>query len=163
MKIHVETDRLILREIEFLDESDMFEMDSDHAVHRYIENKPVQSIDEIRNIISILKNQYLENGIARWAVIDKHTNEFLGWSGLKYFKNNLNKHSNFYELGYRFKKFNIDSIYAIKDPQNENSIHVLSKLRFNLIEVFDYDGDTTNWFELTRQSWERSNFFNNKI
>lgn len=184
MEIFIETNRLILREIEFKDESDMFEMDSDPAVHRYIENKPVESIEEIRNIISILKNQYIENGIARWAVIDKSTNEFLGWSGLKYFKNELNNHSNFYELGYRFKqkhwgkgyatessiailnygfkKFNIDNIYAITDPQNENSIHVLSKLGFTFVEVFDYDGDATNWFELSRQNWERSIFFNNE-
>ena len=37
MKISIETERLILREVEFIDENDMFEMDSDPDVHLYIE------------------------------------------------------------------------------------------------------------------------------
>ena len=84
---------------EYTDEKDLFEMDSDPEVHLFIENNPVKSIDEITKVIEMLKKQYKENGIARWAVIDKLTNECIGWSGLKYFNQPLNKHNNFYELG----------------------------------------------------------------
>jgi len=64
--------------------------------------------------------------------------EGIGWAGLKYFREPLNKHVNFYELGYRFKRkhwgkgfateastaildygfknLNADKIYAITDP-----------------------------------------------
>jgi len=178
MKPILETNRLILREIDFIDEQDLFEMDSDPDVHLYIENNPVKSIEEIRKVIELLKLQYQENGIARWAVVDKITNECLGWAGLKYFKQALNNHSNFYELGYRFKKkhwgkgyatessiaildygfntLNTDTIYAITDPRNANSIKVLTKLGFNFIETFDYDGDNTNWFELNKSNWKNN-------
>ena len=79
-------------------------MDSDPEEHLYIENNPVKNLDEITNIIELIKKQYAENGIARWAVVYKLTNECVGWSGLKYFKQPLNNHQHFYELGYRFKK-----------------------------------------------------------
>lgn len=104
MNIIIETERLILRKLEYADENDLFEMDADPAVHLYIENNPVKTIDEIQHTIKMLKQQYKENGIARWAVVDKLSNECVGWSGLKYFNQTVNNHRNFYDLGYRFKK-----------------------------------------------------------
>ncbi|MBN8834893.1 MAG: GNAT family N-acetyltransferase [Niastella sp. SCN 39-18] len=176
MKILVETERLILRELEYTDENDLFEMDSDPEVHLYIENNPVKSIDEISKVIEIIKGQYKENGMARWAVVDKLTNEFIGWSGLKYFNQPLNNHHHFYELGFRFKKkhwgkgfatdsstaildygfanLNVDKIFAITNPENVNSKKVLSKLGFNFQETFDYEGVPTDWFELKKTTWE---------
>lgn len=178
MKIFAETDRLILRELEYTDTNDLFEMDSDPEVHLYIENNPVNSIDEITKVIEMLKKQHQENGIARWAVVDKLTNECIGWSGLKYFNQPLNNHNNFYELGYRFKKkhwgkgfatessiaildygfenLNVDSIFAITDPKNLNSKKVLTKLGFDFQETFDYEGDPTDWFVLKKRNWEIS-------
>lgn len=180
MKIFAETERLILRELEYTDENDLFEMDSDPVVHFYIENNPVKSIDEIKKVIEMLKKQYQENGIARWAVVDKATKECVGWSGLKYFNQPLNNHNNFYELGYRFKKkhwgkgfatessiaildygfknLNVDTIFAITNPKNVNSKKVLTKLGFDFQETFDYDGDPTDWFELKKISWQKSGF-----
>lgn len=177
IKPHIETKRFILRELDDLDEADLFEMDSDPEVHVYIENNPVKSMDEIRHAIVFLKKQYKENGIARWAVVDKVTDECVGWCGLKYFREPLNGHVHFYELGYRFKKKHwgkgyatetasavveygfkhlaVDTIYAITHPDNVNSKHVLSKLGFHYVEQFDYDGDPTDWFELKRAGWGR--------
>jgi len=176
LRIFIETERLILREIEYTDENDLFEMDADPDVHLYIENNPVKTIDEIQNGIKLLKKQYEENGIARWAVVDKLTNECMGWSGLKYFNLQVNSHKNFYELGYRFKKkhwgkgfatessiaildygfknLNVESIFAITDPKNLNSKKVLTRLGFDFQETFDYEGDPTDWFELTKTTWE---------
>lgn len=176
MKIYAETERLILREIEYIDAADLFEMDSDPDVHLYIENKPVKSMDEITKIIAMLKMQYQQIGIARWAVVDKATNECVGWSGLRYFNNTVNNHQNFYELGYRFKKkhwgkgfatesstaildygfkhLDTDTIFAITDPKNANSKKVLTKLGFVFQETFDYEGDPTDWFKLTERDWE---------
>jgi len=176
MSILIETERLILRELEFADETDLFEMDSDPEVHLYIENNPVKSVEEIKKVITLIKLQYKENGIARWAVVDKLTNECVGWSGLKYFNQPLNNIINFYELGFRFKKkhwgkgfatesstaildygfskLNIDKIFAMTDPKNINSKKVLSKLGFDYIETFNYEGDLTDWFELQKTIWE---------
>lgn len=175
MKISIETERLILREIEHTDKNDLYEMDADPAVHLYIENRPATSIDEVIAAIEGIKNQYKENGIARWAVVDKLTRECIGWAGLKFFKQALNNHSYFYELGYRFKKkhwgkgfateasgavldygfmnLNIDKVYAITDPENTASKKVLIKLGFYFKETFDYEGSPTDWFELAKENW----------
>lgn len=171
----LETNRLFLREIEASDENDLFELDSDPEVHLYIENNPVTSIEQIRAVIEMLQKQYRENGIARWAVIDKQTLECIGWAGLKYFAYPLNNHSDIYELGYRFKKkhwglgyatesskailkygfesLNLDTIYAITNPENSNSRKVLSKLGFEHKEVFDYEGDPTDWWKLEKSNY----------
>lgn len=169
----LETERLYLRKIDFQDVDDLFEMDADPQVHLYIENKPVQTKEQIVEVVKMLQQQYAENGIARWAVVDKQTGECVGWSGLKLFRTPLNGHVDFYELGYRFKtkhwgkgyatetsnaiidygfnQLNVASLYAITHPENEKSIHVLTKLGFQLVETFDYDGDLTNWFELHKK------------
>lgn len=175
MKILATTARLHLRAISETDENDLFEMDSDPEVHLYIENKPVQSIETIRVVITLLKEQYRQNGIARWAVVDRSTNECIGWCGLKYFDQPVNNHQNFYELGYRFKKKHwgkgfateaaravleygfkhlaIDTIFAITDPINLNSKKVLHKLGFEYQETFNDEGALTDWFELNKQNW----------
>lgn len=177
MKIKLQTERLLIRELEEKDDLDLFEMDSDPDVHRFIENKPVQHIEEIRTVISRLKKQYQEFGIARWAVVDKYSNECVGWAGLKYIGEPINNRRNFYELGYRFKQKHwgkgfatescraildygfknlpIQEIYAITHPQNLNSMNVLQKLGFEFKTTFDYDGDPTNWFELTKNNWDK--------
>lgn len=175
MNLFAETERLLLREFDFCDEHDFFEMDSDPEVHRYIENKPLDSIEQVRDIIRFVQSQYVENGIGRWAVVDKKTNECLGWCGLKYFQVPLNDHVDIYELGYRFKRkhwgkgyatessiavldygfenLKIDIIYALADVDHSKSLHVLRKLGFEHIEVFDYDGKPCDWFELPKAKW----------
>jgi len=65
MELILETERLFLRELSVEDQEDLFELDSDPEVHRYIENNPVKSMDEILKVIKMLQHQYQENGIAR--------------------------------------------------------------------------------------------------
>ncbi len=81
MKIFAETDRLILRELLPTDVAGMFEMDSDPEVHRYLGNKPYSAIEESQANIEFIRRQYIENGIGRWATIEKETNNFVGWAG----------------------------------------------------------------------------------
>ncbi|MBF0574560.1 GNAT family N-acetyltransferase [Dysgonomonas sp. GY617] len=172
MKYILETERLYLREIDSQDVDDLFEMDSDPEVHKYIENKPVKFKEQIVEVIEMLRAQYKKNGIARWAVVYKQSGECIGWAGLKYFSEPLNNHSDFYELGYRLKKkhwgkgyvteaatsivkygfenLGLDIIYATAHTENDGSINVLKKLGFKFTEVFDYEGDPTNWFELQK-------------
>jgi [ribosomal protein S5]-alanine N-acetyltransferase len=111
------TERLLLREIELSDLNDMFEMDSDPAVHIYIENQPVKTNEEVRHSIIYFQNQQKENGETTYAVIDKQSYEFLGWSGFLYSKVYLNNQINFYELGYRFKKKHWGKGYASESCQ----------------------------------------------
>lgn len=169
MSKYIETRRLILRELFPSDDLGMFELDSNPEVHKYLGKKPVISIEESREAIANIRQQYIDNGIGRWAVILKETNEFIGWSGLKLEKN-VNGHEQFYDLGYRFiqkhwgkgyateaaiafvsygfKKLKIDTLCAFTDFDNEGSKNVLGKLGFKHINNFEYEGCEESWFEL---------------
>ena len=71
MEFIIETERLYLRELVASDDVGMFELDSDPEVHRFIENKPIQHIEESQEAIRYIQKQYAENGIGRWAVLLK--------------------------------------------------------------------------------------------
>jgi ribosomal-protein-alanine N-acetyltransferase len=168
VKIILETERLIHREILPEDISGMFEMDSDYEVHRYVGGKPATSREESKDMIVSIRKQYVENGVARWALVEKSSNDFVGWSGLKLMTETINNHTNFYDIGYRlmrrhwgkgyatesaiavrdyaFKIMKLKEIIAMTDPDNHSSKKVLEKTGLKYIEVFNYDG-TPNWRE----------------
>lgn len=177
MLVHTKSERLYFRNIVPEDENDLFEMDSDPEVHRFLGNNPVSSLDQIREVIQMLNKQYEQNGIARWAVIHRETDEFIGWAGLKYFGDEgINGHRHFYELGYRFKQkhwgkgyateaskailaygfenLGLSSIYAITDLDHIGSQHVLEKCAFTNKGIVEYGqfGDVY-WFELTLENF----------
>ena len=174
MTTKLNTERLILREILATDRDDLYEMDSDHQVPKFIFNQPVQSMEEIDNAIKYIQNQYIENGIGRWAVVSLDTNEMIGWCGLKLLTEPVNGRVNVYDLGYRFKqrhwgngyaseacnaiidyaknKLKLDSLIATVHPENTGSKNVLKKLGFNFGEQFDYDGSPAIWCELNLES-----------
>jgi ribosomal-protein-alanine N-acetyltransferase len=99
-----EIERFVIREILPTDTDGMFELDSDPEVHKYLGNKPVANKEQIINVINFIRQQYIDNRIGRWAIIDKITNEFIGWTGLKFVTELTNNHQNYYDLGYRLKK-----------------------------------------------------------
>ena len=174
MKIFIETERLILRELLLTDVEGMFLLDSDPEVHRYLGNEPVTSKEEIEEIIRFIRRQYVDNGIGRWAVIEKRTEDFIGWAGLKLVTEPINNRVNFYDLGYRLRKeywgkgiateaskalvsyafdtLKTDSIHAIVECGNEASEKVLLKTGFRLIEKCLLDGVEHHWFQLKKFS-----------
>ena len=95
MKKTIETERLILRELELSDAEGMFELDSNPNVHLYVGNRPVKHIDESIEYIKFVQKQYKDLGTGRWAVVLKETNEFIGWSGIKFITDEINNHKNF--------------------------------------------------------------------
>ena len=172
-KIFVETPRLILREIISEDLDRIFLLDSNPDVMRYIGVEPVQTIEESVETIKKIQRQYRENGIARWAVIEKESNLFIGWSGLKLLTEPINGFKNVYELGYRFlpefwgkgyateagkavldygfNKMNLDTIYACADIKNLDSNKILKdKLGFESQGTFvdPLDNATCFWYQL---------------
>ena len=172
MKIFAETDRLILRELLPTDAEGMFEMDGDPEVHLYLGNKLAKSIEQSIAEIEFIRKQYIENGIGRWAVIEKATGNFVGWSGLKLIKESTNSHINYYDLGYRFSKrfwgkgyatetaiaardygfneLNLNEIIGIADIDNLGSIHVLEKVGLKRISIFDYHGIKHHWMKIEK-------------
>lgn len=176
MEIFIETERLILREILPTDIDGLFELDSDPEVHRYLGNKPVTNKDQIVHVINYIRQQYIDNGIGRWAIIDKKTNDFIGWTGLKFVTDLTNNHKNYYDLGYRlikkywgqgiatetaiasldyaFDKLKADEIYAMADCENDGSNKILKKVGLKFIEKFDLDGVEHNWYKIDKTEYE---------
>ena len=77
-----ETSRFSLREFRESDVEDFFELDSDPEVHRFLGNKPVKTRDEVTEKILLVRRQYEEFGIGRWAVVDKETTEAVSYTHL---------------------------------------------------------------------------------
>ncbi|MGO4770056.1 GNAT family N-acetyltransferase [Flavobacterium sp. W22_SRS_FK3] len=172
MKNPIETERLLLRELQMSDVEAMFELESNPKVHTYVGNKPITHIDQSRAYIEFVQQQYKDFGTGRWAVILKETNDFIGWSGIKFITNEINKHKNFYEIGYRFIEkhwgkgyateagkafidyaFNtmkVEAVYAYADEENEKSRSILEKLGLKYINSFEYEGEKEVWYELKK-------------
>jgi ribosomal-protein-alanine N-acetyltransferase len=171
MNIHIETDHLIIRDLEETDVEGIFALDSDPEVHRYLGNQPIDTMEEAKKSIRYIRQQYLDNGIGRWAIIDKKTNDFVGWTGLKY-EENLRKEFSYYDLGYRLRKkywgqgigyqtataslkygfdrLNLSEICAAADIDNQASNRILRKVGLEFVEVFEYEGILHNWYKLTQ-------------
>lgn len=170
MRDPIETERLFLRELLESDAEKMFEMDSNPNVHVFLGNKPLKHVDETRENIRLIQQQYQDFGTGRWAVILKETGEFIGWSGIKFITDEINNHQNFYEIGYRFnekhwgkgyatesgkafidhafKTMKVEAVYAYADEGNENSRRVLEKLGLQYINSFEYEGETEVWYAI---------------
>jgi [ribosomal protein S5]-alanine N-acetyltransferase len=177
MKTFAETERLILREILPTDVDDFFEMDSDPDVHIYVGNEPLQTKEQAAAAIQFIRQQYIDNGIGRWAVIDKKTNAFLGWAGLKLITEPINNHNNFLDLGYRFIKkywrkgfaseaaaaslkyaFNelrANVVYAHAHSENLASNKILTRTGLILTGSFVHHDILCNWYKIDKETFER--------
>jgi ribosomal-protein-alanine N-acetyltransferase len=174
MKSPIETERFVLRNLETTDAQGMFELDSDPDVLIYLGNNPLSSIEQSKKIIESVHKQYKKNGIGRWAIIDKNTNEFIGWTGLKY-EENVREDFNYYDLGYRLKKkfwekgiatetslislnygfseLKLKKISATAHVKNIPSNKVLQKVGFTFKELILIDNEPCNWYEITKPEW----------
>ncbi|MBA3647393.1 MAG: GNAT family N-acetyltransferase [Chitinophagales bacterium] len=103
MKIIVETPRLILRQFVPDDYYDVFDLNNDPEVMKYVSGKSFDSLAAAKNFMDHY-GEYEKYGMGRWAVILKSTYEFTGYCGLK-FQAELGVDGEV-NLGYRFfKKF----------------------------------------------------------
>ena len=175
MNIHIETERLIIRDLEAFDAKGIFELDSDPKVHEYLGKNPIKTIKEAEGVINGIRQHYVENGIGRWAIVDKKTNDFIGWTGLKY-EQNLRENFSYYDLGFRlrskywgkgiateaaieclnygFDTLNLDEICAAVNIDNLASNKILRKIGLRFIETFEFEGISCNWYKIKKREWE---------
>ncbi|WP_166962641.1 GNAT family N-acetyltransferase [Yeosuana marina] len=173
MKFHIETERLLLRELRVTDLEGMFELDSNPEVHKYLGNKPVKTKNESLKMIESVISQYQERGIGRWAAIEKSSGEFIGWSGLRLNNEyNMNGFTEYYDVGYRlipkywgkgyatesgkaaidyaFNVLKLSTLYATTEIGNQASHNALLKIGLNYIEDFYSEEWKLNlrWYKL---------------
>jgi RimJ/RimL family protein N-acetyltransferase len=173
MKKILETERLILREILPSDDEKMFEMDSDPEVYKFLDRKPIRNILQSQKMIETIRDQYARIGIGRWAIVEKESGNFVGWTGFKFEKENENGHHDFYNLKFRllrkywgkgyvteatkaaiayaFTELKLSEIYSMTLTSNVKSQRVLDKLGFTLQEKFMYQGEEITWYQKMKE------------
>jgi RimJ/RimL family protein N-acetyltransferase len=175
MKFHIETERLILRELQAKDLQAWFDMDANPEVHKYLGNQPIKNMEQIENAFQSIQQQYAENGIGRWATIEKSSGNFIGWSGLKFITEEENNHTNFYDVGYRlhpnywgkgyatesakaalkygFITLNANEIIGIANEENIASRRALEKCGLKFVNQFIWKNIKCDWLKITKEEW----------
>lgn len=174
----LETERFILRNLEMKDAQGMFELDSDPEVLIYLGGNPLTSIEQSKTILENVQKQYEKYKMGRWAIIDKKTQEFVGWTGLKLEKSV--RDFSYYDIGYRlkkkfwgqgiatetalfsmaygFKELNLPEICGTAHIDNIASNKVLQKIGLQFVEKIEIDGDHCNWYAISKEDWVEKNF-----
>ncbi|RAJ18018.1 GNAT family N-acetyltransferase [Olleya aquimaris] len=173
MTFHIETDRLLLRELRDTDLEGMFELDSNPNVHRYLGNKPIQTKAEAQKILDSVKQQYQERGIGRFAVIEKDSGDFIGWSGIRLnTEYNMNGCTKYYDVGYRlierfwgkgyatesgkaavnyaFNIMKLPELYATTEVGNQASHNALLKIGLHYVNDFYFEEEQLDlrWYTI---------------
>ena len=181
MKINIETERLILREILPSDIEGMFELDSNPIVHKYLGNKPIKTKQKAEEVIDFIRMQYKKRGVGRFAAITKSSGDFIGWSGLKLNlgeEEELNGKRGFYDIGFRFipcywgkgyafessianlnygfKTLNIETIFGAAETENIASNKVLQKIGLQFVNEFPFEDVKANWYELKKDDYGKT-------
>lgn len=101
MHLILETPRLFLRRFTDCDEDALLilALNSDADVLKYLHEPILRDKDHAMEILTKNILPQYENNLGRWAVHLKHSNEFIGWCGLKY-RPELRET----DLGYRLMK-----------------------------------------------------------
>ena len=94
MKLPIITERLILRKLTRDDVDNIFLLDSNPDVMKYVGVPAVSNKAESEKMIDNFLNQYQKNGTGRLAVIEKESNQFVGWSGIKLLTDEVNGFKN---------------------------------------------------------------------
>jgi ribosomal-protein-alanine N-acetyltransferase len=140
----IETERLYLREFTTSDAPLLLELNSDPRVTMYTEKGGMKTLEEAQEKLNDILLHYQKQGIGRWAVHLKATDEFTGWCGIKRVES-----ENTVTLGYRFfhkhwgkgyateaskacldyglNVLKLEQIIAKAMKENTASIHVMKK------------------------------------
>lgn len=115
MHVFLETERLILRRFTTDDVDNLFDLDSDPEVMRFLTGGPGTPRDEIeRDYIPTYLSHYERfEGYGFWAAIEKATGDFLGWF---HFRPQKGDPLDQPELGYRLRKSAWGKVMPRKAP-----------------------------------------------
>ena len=173
MAFNIETERLRLRELRKSDLEGMFKLDSNPNVHKYLGNKPIKTKTETQKILDSVLQQYTERGIGRFAVIEKASGDFIGWSGLRLnTEYNMNGFTKYYDVGYRlierfwgkgyatesgkasvdyaFNTMKLPELYATTEISNQASHNALLKIGLQYKTDFFFEQEQMNlrWYTI---------------
>ena len=143
-----ESERLLFRKILLNNAKDILLIRSNDDVMRFMDVVRFESISDAEKIIRSVEESYKKQDGINWAIIEKHSNSFIGYFG---FFRIIPEHCRA-EIGYALKReywgkgymyetinrmvkfgfenMKLHSIEANVNPENENSKKVLEKVGF---------------------------------
>jgi ribosomal-protein-alanine N-acetyltransferase len=104
----LQTERLILRHITPDDFDELYRMNSDPIIMKYVGDGSIRNHEQMVTELDMLISHYTRKpGLGIWATVLKSTNTFVGASGLVYYNNTSE-----IEIGYRMLKEHWNKGYA---------------------------------------------------
>lgn len=175
MKKIIETERLILRPFTLEDAEASYEMSLDPIVMEFLGGVDTGTLENHRKIIKKAPvGDYEKYGFGRHAVIHKETNEYMGFTGLKYIaeldevdigyrlKHKFWRQGYGYEsalpcIDFAFNDLGLDRIIALANPENIASTGLMRKLGLTYEkEIHIYDEDAV-YYALNKSDWLKTN------
>ena len=150
------TERLILRQLEFRDEQEIFFLRSDERVNKYLVAPLAQNVEEAREFINKINTGIANNEWIYWGITLKNDNKLIGticfwnistkenkaeigyvlhpdWQG-----KGLMQEAIYKVIEYGFEVMKLQSTEAVLHPDNERSIVLLKRTGF------EYEGELDN-------------------
>ena len=174
MKIIIETERLLLREITLDDKEELFQLYTNSEVLKYTGELPVGSMGEMEQAIQIRISNYEKYGYGRWATILKSEKQFVGWAGLAYLPEfdevdiGYRFFPQYWGLGiateaseaileYGFKQLELEKIVALAMEENIASIRVMEKIGMKFYKIAPYEQDSQDaiWYYIDKKTYAR--------
>jgi ribosomal-protein-alanine N-acetyltransferase len=170
----ITTERVILRPFTLEDVEPAYLMNLDPEVTKYTNDGGVKTREEIHDtILNNVLGNYEKYGFDRFALEDRSTGEFIGFSGLKYMPE-----FDFVDLGYRLRKdswgkgiatetaiasldfgfyqLNLETIYGWVMPDHDASIRIMLKLGFELEKQILEFGLPVNQYILHKSDYQKT-------
>jgi len=165
-----ETERLILRPFIQTDVDRIFAMRSDKDVMRFI--REPQNREESVNWLNLVSSRWETKRIGFCAVIEKQTDEFVGWCGIwrlketkelelgyaiakKYWGKGFATEAALEFLQYTFEELKPGKVVAVVRPENTASRRVMEKLGMNLVKTGKFYGQDLVQYEIKKKEFLR--------
>ncbi|MFY0608310.1 MAG: GNAT family N-acetyltransferase [Cyclobacteriaceae bacterium] len=169
LRIIIETERLLLREITLEDTVHMLRLHADEEVQKYTGESVIESMSEMRSAIQTRISDYKKYGYGRWAVVLKDGMHFVGWAGLAYLPefdeidlgyrflpqfwgNGLATEASQAILTFGFEKLKLTRIIAMAMKDNVASIRVMEKvgMKYEKLAPFEPGSEDVVWYSCDR-------------
>lgn len=171
MKTILETERLVLREMEDLDFESLKRVISDPENMKYYP-KPYDDAGVAR-WIAWCKDSYQRHGFGLWAVIDKESGEMIGDCGISMqliddewkpevgyhlrkdcHRRGLGKEMTQAVRDYAFIHFGFDELYSYMDKDNVPSMKTAEANGMRFLHLYDSRGGICRVYRISRKEWE---------
>ena len=144
----LESDRLVFREFDMNDATELFLIRSNDKVMNYMDSYKHQTIQDSELLITQVQKSFEEKTGINWAIIEKSTNELIGYFGYwrlikehcraeigfalkpEFWGKGFMKETLVRLVDFGFNNLRIHSIEANVNPENESSIHLLENFGF---------------------------------